>query len=80
MLFIAFLCGELEKSDRCNEVERLFFEYLKYALIAETIYTVICVFKDSYWAIYQTDVFAYLWGISFVVLLVYFAANKDKFK
>ena len=80
MLLIAYLCHLVQGIKSLSEKDKLIFTFAKYALFANSVYTIVCVFMDSYWAIYQTDIFAYIIGISLVVLLVHIAVNKDKFK
>lgn len=76
--FIGYLCYLAEQNLRSTEFERLFFCYLKYLSVINCIYIVACVLKGRYWSIYNTDIFAYILGISVVVLLVHFAYIKDK--
>lgn len=71
--FIGYLCYLAEQSKRNSVFERLFFGYMKYLSIANCIYIIWCVFKGAYWSIYNTDVFAYILGISFVILLIHVA-------
>ena len=80
--FIGWLCYLLESTENNTILERLFFSYLKYLSIANCVYIVWCVLKGTYWSIYHTDVFAYILGISFVVLLMHagYESNKNGIK
>ncbi len=74
--FVGYLCY-LQSAVKNNSIpERLFFGYLWRLSIANCIYIVICVWKDTYWSIYNTGVFAYILGISFVVLLIHIAIEQ----
>jgi len=80
MLFASFICYLAQGSKLVDKKERLLLHFMRYYLCANSAYTLVCIFTDSYWSIYQTDIFAYILGISFVVLMVHIGYNKDKFK
>jgi len=76
--FIGYLCYLAEMSKRNSVFERLFFSYIKYLSIANCIYIVWCIFRGSYWSIYNSDIFAYILGISFIVLLLHVGYETHK--
>lgn len=72
--FIGYLCHTLEKTHTGNE--KLMFQYLKWVSIANCFYIGVCVWKDTYWVLYHTDLFVYIFGIGFLVFLIH-AALKE---
>lgn len=64
-IFIAFLC-HLVSGSLYDEIEKLFFKYVEYLSLANVAYIIICYIRGSDFAIYNTDVFAYIIGVSFV--------------
>lgn len=82
LAFIGWLCYLMEDNINNTVMERLFFSYLKYLSIANCVYIVWCVLNSTYWSIYHTDIFAYILGISFAVLLIHagYESNKNEIK
>jgi len=78
-LMIACLAYLQSLSVRNTEHERLLFGSIKYIAIADSLYTLACMINGKDFAIYNTNVFAYVMGISIVVILVHIAYDKDKF-
>ena len=79
-LMVGYLASVLSVQRSFKEYERLLFKFVSYIAFTDAAYTLVCMFKGSDFAIYNTNVFAYIIGISLVVLLVHIAVNKDKFK
>lgn len=69
------LCYKLSKSIH-NEIEKLILNYIQYLSVANCIYIAICMFRNRFWVIYNTDIFAYILGISFVAILVHIACKR----
>lgn len=56
--------------------EKLVFQYVKWLSFANVLYITVCVFKDTYWIIYNTDLFAYIFGLGFLTFLFHCALNE----
>jgi len=66
----------MESYQNNTENEKLFFIYIKYLSIANCIYIAVCAYKETSFAIYNTDLFAYIMGIGLVVFLIHCAKKK----
>lgn len=75
--FIGFLCHILSGVKKFSENERLFFSYLKWLSLANCIYIATCIVKDKTFAWHNTDIFAYVMGLGFVVFLVHCSQTKS---
>lgn len=75
--FVGYLCYLLSSSMRNSKVEQLFFSYLMWLSVANCIYILFCAFREKNFALYNTDIFAYITGIGFIVFLVHCALNKS---
>lgn len=74
--FIGYL-SFLQSGCRANtKVERLFYTYLYRVCIVNCVYVLACLFRGKDWSIYNTSVFAYILGVSFLVLLIHSAILK----
>lgn len=74
--FVGYLCYLLKDMRVFREEERLFFTYLMWLSVANCIYILFCVIRGTSFAVYNTDIFAYITGIGFVVFLAHCALNK----
>lgn len=75
--FVGYLCFLLKDIKVFTEDERLFFTYLQWLSVANCLYIFVCIIKDTSFAIYNTDIFAYIMGIGFVVFMIHCALNKQ---
>lgn len=74
VLFISFTTWQLWDKFKGNE--RLFLQYVTFLSLADALYTTVCVFKDKYWVLYNTNIFAYILGIGFLVFLLHCALKN----
>ena len=75
--FICYLCYLNEDKEDNIEIERLLFIYVKWLSLANCLYILACMIRGKGFAIYNTDIFAYVTGIGFLVLMVHFALSKS---
>ena len=75
-LFLSVLCYFIQNYKNNNENERLFFEYLKWLSLANSIYLGFCMGMGKTYALLNTPIFAYILGIGFFTFLLHRALNK----
>ena len=75
-LLIGYLAYSL--SERLDYHEELILKAVAYLSLANFTYTIICFINGKEFAMYNTDVFAYIAGISFVYILTHIAYIKGK--
>lgn len=78
--FIGFISYFLKSTKTIQSHEIIIFDYVMWLSIVNSFYIAICMFRNKFWVIYQTDIFAYIMGITIVVLLGHIGYNKNKFK
>lgn len=74
--FVGFLSHIVQGRD---ETERLFLLYIKWLSVVNCGYILVCMFiTNKFVVIYNTDLFAYVLGIGFVVFLIHNALIPKK--
>lgn len=71
--FIGYLSYLQSVAKANTTVERLFYIYLYRLCIVNCIYVLACLWRGKDWSIYNTSVFAYILGVSFLILLIHIA-------
>lgn len=75
--FIGYLCYLLGTIEGFRKIEKRFFNYLTWLSVANCIYILFCIIKGTGFAIYNTDIFAYIMSIGFVTFMMHSALDKS---
>lgn len=73
--FIGYLAFELQKNSKGHE--KLFLQYITALSAANVLYIMVCMYKDKFWIIHNTDLFAYILALGFAVFLIHCATQKQ---
>lgn len=78
MLFICVLCVFVLSNKPNTYREELFLKYCAYMTLGRALYMLYCVFIDNDgWVIYHTDVFQFIVGVTFAILVLYVAIKSQ---
>lgn len=80
LMFIIVLCVFVLNGKPSTVVERLFLQYSLFATVGRGLYTLYCLFMSAPWIVYNTDVFAFILAVTFLILIIYVAYNYSTLK
>lgn len=76
--FIGYLSYLLSINQLDKEIHKLFFSYVWRVSVANCFYILACMVMGKNWSYLHTDIFAYILGITFIVLLIHSGFHKNE--
>lgn len=80
LMFVVAVCSFALSGKPNTVIEKLFLQYSMYVTFGRALYTVYCLFMSKPWIIHNTDVFAFIVAVTFLIFLFYVAYKYSTFK